>query len=125
MSSPTKKDGPWAAIETHGIKRLDDLFAVEPDRLSRLSLDVGGIHFDWSKTHLDAGLIAKFEELAEAQGFAAKRDALFSGGQVNESEGRAATHVAERGQGAPADVAAAAALHQRMRSLIDVIEGGA
>ncbi len=125
MTSITQKDGPWAAIDAHEVSRLDALFAGEPDRLSRLSLDVGGIHFDWSKTHLDPGLIGKFEALAKAQGFAAKRDALFSGGQVNASEGRPATHVAERGQGAPEDVAAAAALHQRMRSLVDAIEGGA
>lgn len=125
MTSPPEKVGPWAAIDSHDMARLDALFTAEPDRLSRLSLDVGGIHFDWSKTHLDTGLIAKFEALAEAQGFAAKRDALFSGAIVNASEGRPATHVAERGQGAPGDVAAAAALHQRMRSLVDVIEGGA
>ena len=125
MTSLTPKDGPWVAIDGHAAARLDDLFSSDPDRLSRMSLEVGGIYFDWSKTHLDADLIGKFEALAEAQGFTAKRDALFSGGQVNASEGRPATHVAERGQGAPEDVAAATALHQRMRSMIDAIEGGA
>ena len=33
-------------------QRLDELFAAEPDRLARLTLDVAGIYFDWSKTHL-------------------------------------------------------------------------
>jgi glucose-6-phosphate isomerase len=125
MTTSATKSAAWAAIESHDVVRLDELFTAEPDRLSRLTLDVGGVHFDWSKTHLDADLTAKFTALAEAAGFAAKRDALFSGAVVNASEGRAATHVAERGQGAPADVAAAAGLHQRMRSLIDAIEGGA
>jgi glucose-6-phosphate isomerase len=125
MSAKTAKGDPWAAIENHDVARLDALFEREPDRLSRLSIDVSGIHFDWSKTHLDAGLVTKFEALAEARGFAAQRDALFSGAVVNPSEGRPATHVAERGQGAPSDVKAAAALHQRMRSLADAIEGGA
>ena len=125
MTSTPKNEDPWAAIDGHEVARLDALFQAEPDRLARLSFDVGGIYFDWTKTHLDAGLIAKFEALAEVQGFAAKRDALFSGAIVNASEDRPATHVAERGQGAPQDVKLAAALHQRMRSLIDAIEGGA
>ncbi len=115
----------WSAIESHALAPLSELFEREPDRLSRLAMDVAGIHFDWSKTHLDSELIGKFAALADARGFAAAREALFSGAIVNSSEGRAATHVAERGQGAPADVSRANAQHQRMRSLIDAIEGGA
>ena len=125
MNSNAPKDGPWGAIDGHQLARLDELFISEPDRLSRLSMEVGGLYFDWSKTHLDAGLIGDFEKLAEAKGFAAKREALFSGAIVNASEDRPATHVAERGQGAPEDVKIAGALHQRMRSLVDAIEGGA
>ena len=58
-------------------------------------------------------------------GFAAARDALFAGEIVNPSEGRAATHVAERGSGAPDDVDLATARRQRMRALVDAIEAGA
>ncbi len=115
----------WSAIESHNLAPLTELFEREPDRLSRLAMEVAGVHFDWSKTHLDAGLIGKFAALAEECGFANAREALFSGAIVNPSEGRAATHVAERGQGAPADVSRANVQHQRMRSLIDAIEGGA
>src|SRR6478672_4989171 len=125
MNSTAKSGDPWDAILSHEVGRLESLFQAEPDRLSKLSLDVAGIHFDWSKTHLDAGLIGKFEALASAKDFVAKRDALFSGAIVNVSENRPATHVAERGQGSPEDVKAAAALHQRMRSLVDAIEAGA
>ena len=107
------------------IKRLDELFAAEPDRLSRLSFEAAGLYFDWSKTHLDQALIAQFLARAEKMGFAAARDALFSGAVINPSEGRAATHVAERGSGAPEDVDLAAARRQRMRALIDAIEAGA
>ena len=125
MSERAKRGDPWAAIGKQGVKSLGALFKAEPDRLSALSLDVAGIHFDWSKTHLDRGLVGAFAALAEARDFAGAREALFSGAIVNASEGRAATHVAERGQGAPRDVARAAAHHQRMRSLVDAIEGGA
>jgi glucose-6-phosphate isomerase len=105
--------------------RLDELFAAEPDRLSRMSFEVAGLYFDWSKTHLDQALIKRFAERAESTGFAAARDALFTGEIVNPSEGRPATHVAERGSGAPGDVDLATARRQRMRALVDAIEAGA
>jgi glucose-6-phosphate isomerase len=106
-------------------RTIEQLFADEPDRLSRMSMEAAAIYFDWSKTHLDAKILEKFTKRAEAAGFAAARDALFAGDVVNPSEGRAATHVAERGSGAPADVDLAAARRQRMRALVDAIEGGA
>ena len=125
MSERAKRSDPWGPIEQHDLMSLDGLFQVEPDRLSRMTLDIAGIRFDWSKTHLDAGLVDAFAKLAETRGLAAAREDLFSGAIVNASEKRAATHVAERGQGDPKHVAQAAARHQRMRSLIDAIEGGA
>ena len=107
------------------LTRLEELFAAEPDRLSRLSFDVAGIYFDWSKTHLDQQLIAEFLKRAETMGFQASSEALFSGAIVNRSEDRPATHVAERGSGAPEDVDLATARRQRMRALVDAIEAGA
>jgi glucose-6-phosphate isomerase len=112
-------------MEQTSIKRLDELFAAEPDRLSRLSFEAAGIYFDWSKTHLDRATVDAFAERAEKMGFAAARDALFAGEVVNPSEGRPATHVAERGSGAPEDVDLATARRQRMRALVDAIEAGA
>ena len=107
------------------VRTLAGLFAAEPDRLSRLSFEVAGLYFDWSKTHLDQAVIDRFIGRAGAMGFTAARDALFSGGIVNPSEGRAATHVAERGSGAPEDVDLATARRQRTRAVVDAIEAGA
>ena len=115
----------WHAIEALDPPRLEALFADDPDRLARFSIDVAGLHFDWSKTHLTADAVAAFEALAKAQGFAAKREALFAGEPVNATEGRAAEHSAERGEGSEEAVARAAQLHARMRALIDAIEAGA
>jgi len=112
-------------MQSPSTKRLDELFSAEPDRLSRLSFDVAGLYFDWSKTHLDRAIIEQSIARAEKMGFAAARDALFAGGIVNPSEGRAATHVAERGSGAPEDVDLATARRARMRALVDAIEAGA
>ena len=106
-------------------KTLKQLFEAEPDRLSRLTFNLAGAYFDWSKTHLDTSSIDEFVQRSERMGFAASRDALFAGGIVNPSEGRPATHVAERGSGAPDEVDLATARRQRMRALVDAIEGGA
>lgn len=104
---------------------LKELFLGEPDRLSRLSVEVAGAYFDWSKTHLDADILSEFGRRAETSGFASARDRLFAGEIVNPSEGRPATHVAERGSGAAEDVELATARRQRTRALVDAIEAGA
>ncbi len=106
-------------------KRIESLFASESDRLSRLTLSEGPLFFDWSKTHVDADLLADYIALAEACGLAEKRERLFGGGIVNPSESRSAEHPAERGEGNPESVARARQFHARMRSLIDAIEAEA
>ncbi len=115
----------WSAIEALPQERLEALFAADAERLSRFTLDIAGIHFDWSKTHLTSDMVAAFEQLAKAQALAARREALFAGEKVNVTEGRAVTHTMERGEGDAEIVAQAQALHERMRALIDAIEGEA
>ncbi|GGB22411.1 glucose-6-phosphate isomerase [Sphingomonas metalli] len=115
----------WSAIEALPARRLTELFDADTDRLARLSLDVAGIHFDWSKTHLTAEAIAAFEALAKAQDLAGKREAMFGGEHVNVTEDRPVEHTAERGEGNPESVARARQFHARMRALIDAIEAGA
>ena len=115
----------WSRIEALPSPRLLDLFESDPERLARLSLDVAGLHFDWSKTHLTADAIAAFVALAEECGLAQRRAALFGGEHVNVTEDRPVLHTAERGEGAPDAVALAKRFHDRTRQLIDAIEGGA
>jgi glucose-6-phosphate isomerase len=115
----------WRTIETYQPKRLTELFAAEQDRVANLGRDVASIHFDWSKTHLDEEVLGAFAVLAFAVDYYGARDCLFSGEIVNRTENRSATHVAERGQGNPQDNFLAAERHQRMRSMVDAIEGGA
>src|ERR1051325_706167 len=115
----------WAALERAPIESLAELFAARPDRLARLVVEESGIRFDFSKTHLSGGLIEGFLSVADQTGLARRRDAMFAGEIVNPTEGRAAEHGAERGQGAPESVARAAGFHARMRALVDAIEAGA
>jgi len=124
MTNPAIDDA-WTALHAMDLAPLGDLFAGDEGRVAAWSRHAHGITFDFSKTHLDAALGRGFSALAAAADYAGKRDALFAGELVNLSEGRAATHVAERGQGAPHDNEFAARCHARMRSLVDAIEGGA
>lgn len=123
----------WKRLEQAQWRTLAELFAEDPGRVDKLSQrveaslgDLGelGILFDWSKTHLDDGLLSEFEALADATGFVAQREALFSGGIVNPTEGRAATHGAMRGSGTGADVEEGEALLARMGMLVEAIHQG-
>ena len=118
-------DEAWAALERLERTTLAELFAAEPDRLERLVVEEAGIRFDFSRTHIDRVALDAFLALAEAAGFAGRRDALFAGETVNPTEGRAAEHSAERGEGAPESVARARRFHARMRTLIDAVEAEA
>jgi glucose-6-phosphate isomerase len=112
------------ALASNG-EALAALFASEPDRVSRMTIEEAGIRFDFSKTHLSASVIEGFAKLADQRGLKAARDALFSGAVINVTEARAAEHTAERGIGAPESVARAEKAHARMRALIDAIEAEA
>ena len=115
----------WSTIEALPQTTLERLFERDPKRLAAFSLDVAGIHFDWSKTHLTADAVAAFELLAKAQDLAGKREAMFAGKHVNVTEDRPVEHTAERGEGNAESVRRAAGYHARMRTLIDAIEAEA
>ncbi|WP_374523796.1 glucose-6-phosphate isomerase [Sphingopyxis sp.] len=123
MTAPSEA---WQALSAWQPQKLTDLVAADPDaRLQILVRNVADIRFDFAKTHLDGEALAILSGLADAQGFVDRRKTLFSGGIANPTEGRAAEHSAERGEGAPESVHIAQALHQRMRMMVDAIEAGA
>ena len=123
----------WNHLNSLPQRKLEELFASDKARVDTLSGRIewdaeegsAGILFDWSKTHLDADLIAGFEALADACGFAEARAKLLGGEVVNVTEGRAATHSAMRGIGDDADVEESEALLARMGMLVEAIHGGA
>ena len=123
----------WTHLQSLPQRTLAELFEGDDARVDTLSARIewdveegqAGILFDWSKTHLDADLIAGFEKLAKACDFAGKRTKLFGGEIVNVTEGRAATHSAMRGVGDDADAEEGQALLARMGMLVEAIHGGA
>ena len=115
----------WKQIAAQDTPDLSKLFADDAGRVKLLSVKQGEILFDFSKTHLDSDLLGLFEKLAGEAGLAQAREALFTGEIVNPTEGRAAEHTAERGNGSADSVEAAKALQKRMRGLIEAIDAGA
>jgi glucose-6-phosphate isomerase len=117
----------WGAVETAsaGLPALSALFAAEPDRAGRLSVDVAGLHFDVSKTHMSQAVEVALAGLLAASGFESRREALLSGAVVNPSEARAATHTAERGTGSGPAVGAAAEARGATRRLVERVQSGA
>ena len=124
MTTPART-AAWTALDGAATDHtLSQLFDADADRLSALTLDVDGLHFDWSKTHLTRALVERFAALAEAAGLAGQRERLFAGAVVNPTEGRAATHPAERGSGEGEQVALAARLHERMAASVNAVRAG-
>ncbi len=117
----------WAALDNHARAMdgadLGALFAAEPARLDAMVFDLEGICVDLSKLAASAPTLAALAALADTARFDDWRAKLFAGGVVNLSEGRAATHIAERGSGAAADIAAAAAGQGKLRAVAAAVRG--
>ncbi|WP_205481393.1 glucose-6-phosphate isomerase [Sphingomonas arenae] len=115
----------WSILTEAETTPITELFAQDPERVSRLASEVAGIRFDFSKTHLGRSVLDSAARLFAEGGLAEAQDQLFTGQIINRTEGRAAEHAAERGSGAPEAVHLAAERRHRMRSLIDAVEAGA
>ena len=71
-----------------------DLF--DNGRAATFSARLDDMLFDYSKTNIDRETLDLLLEIAKASDVAAKRDAMFAGARINETEGRAVLHTALR-----------------------------
>ncbi|MDR9395633.1 MAG: glucose-6-phosphate isomerase [Roseovarius sp.] len=91
----------WHAMSAHRGARIAELMA-EDGRAGEFSVRLDGMLFDYAKTHITREARRDLVALAEARGVAARRDAMFNGQTINETEGRAVLHTALRNlDGAP------------------------
>jgi glucose-6-phosphate isomerase len=95
----------WTRLEAEAKRlkqsRLRDLFAGDSRRFSRFSVALDDLTIDFSKEKIDAGALDALFALAREAGLEQRRDALFTGKHVNETEDRPALHMALRGGAAP------------------------
>tara|TARA_R110002049_G_scaffold23545_10_gene83681 strand:- start:65380 stop:66972 length:1593 start_codon:yes stop_codon:yes gene_type:complete len=66
------------------------------DRADAFSIQIENMRFDYAKTNIDANTRDTLIALATAQGVTARRDAMFAGEKINQTEGRAVLHTALR-----------------------------
>jgi glucose-6-phosphate isomerase len=68
----------------------------DPARAKEFSAQTGDLLFDYSKTNIDSETRAALMGLLDAAKVAEKRDAMFAGDPINDTEGRAVLHTALR-----------------------------
>jgi len=75
---------------------LRELFAADADRARNFTFDAAGLHVDLSKNLIDGDIVNQLVEVAKAADLEARRDAMFAGEHINNTEGRAVLHTALR-----------------------------
>jgi glucose-6-phosphate isomerase len=123
----------WNALKDHHDavegRSILDLFA-DDSRAGDFTVKADGMMLDYAKTNLDSRGRSLLVQLAEAAQVAQKRDAMFAGARINETEGRAVLHTALRNMDSPvhvdgADVTPALrATHARMKSFAGDVRSG-
>src|ERR1700761_7426062 len=90
----------WKALSAHSQKidrlHLRELFAQDPKRGERLTVEAAGLYLDYSKNRITDDTLALLLQLAEQSGLRARIDAMFAGEKINVSEKRAVLHIALR-----------------------------
>ena len=90
----------WSALarhhETVRSLHMRELFARDPERFSRFTLEVGALFLDYSKNRITDETLALLVELARSSGVPELREAQLSGERINVTEGRAVLHTALR-----------------------------
>ncbi|MGW1178024.1 glucose-6-phosphate isomerase [Kitasatospora sp. NPDC002543] len=98
--TPLDRTPQWAALAKHraelGDTHLRELFAADPERGRRYTLQVGDLHVDYAKQLVTDETLELLRELAAATGVAGLRDAMFRGEKINNTEHRAVLHTALR-----------------------------
>jgi glucose-6-phosphate isomerase len=90
----------WRQLQQHfsGLENyhLRDLFASDPKRAEHLSVSACGLNLDYSKNRITLKTRGLLMALAESAQVEKKRDAMFSGQAINNTENRAVLHTALR-----------------------------
>ncbi|WP_068819611.1 hypothetical protein [Phormidesmis priestleyi] len=98
--APLTQRRAWQALAAHYPKvqalHLRQLFADDPTRGERLSLEAIGIYFDYAKHRITDETLALLLQLAAESGLRSSIDAMFRGDKINVTEKRAVLHIALR-----------------------------
>ncbi|OUD10895.1 glucose-6-phosphate isomerase [Marivivens niveibacter] len=90
----TKFDDLKSHYDTIKSRRIEDMLDLR--RADDFSAQAGELLFDYSKTNIDSDARDMLIGLLDQSKVAERRDAMFSGDKINETEGRAVLHTALR-----------------------------
>ena len=103
MTKKTKSStqlSAWEALIAHQQKirdlHLRKLFADDPKRGERLTVEAVGLYLDYSKNRVTDETLKLLVRLADESGLRSRIDAMFRGDKINITENRAVLHVALR-----------------------------
>ncbi len=100
MTAPLRQRAAWKALEEHHGKvarrHLRELFAEDPARAERFSVEAAGLSLDYSKNRVTDETMRLLLQLADEGGLRERIDAMFRGEHINVSEDRPVLHVALR-----------------------------
>jgi glucose-6-phosphate isomerase len=98
--TPASRRPAWKALAAHHKKikplHLRKLFAEDPKRGQRLTVQAAGLFLDYSKNRITDRTIKLLVQLAKESGLRQRIDAMFGGEKINTTENRAVLHVALR-----------------------------
>ncbi len=90
----------WKALKAHAAavkpQHLRDLFAQDPERGNRFTLEACGLYLDYAKNRVTADSLRLLTDLARACRVPEAAQAMFTGEKINVTEDRAVLHVALR-----------------------------
>jgi len=97
---PLRERPAWKALAAHHDRirgrHLRELFAEDPGRGERLTLEAAGLFLDYSKHRVTDETLRLLVQLAHESGLRERIDAMFRGDEINVTEKRAVLHVALR-----------------------------
>jgi glucose-6-phosphate isomerase len=98
--APLTERTAWKALEAHykNVREfhLRKLFADDPKRGERMTVEAVGLYLDYSKNRITDESLKLLLQLAEESGLRERIDAMFRGEKINLTENRAVLHVALR-----------------------------
>ena len=97
---PLTQRPAWKALAAHHKKiqklHLRELFADDPKRGERMTVEAAGLYLDYSKNRITDQTLNLLVQLAKESDLSGRIAAMFSGEKINLTENRAVLHVALR-----------------------------
>lgn len=123
--NPTRTEA-WRILEAHYMAmkevHMRDLFAEDPERFQKFSLEFEDILFDYSKNRITGETMENLMQLARETKVAESIEKMFSGDPINETENRAVLHTALRNQSNTPVIVDGADVMPEVNAVLDKME---